>query len=85
MKPDSYYEPRGDLAYFRVRPQRGAVRTEREEWGLRDYDRETGELVGIEVWSASTLLPPELVAALPRLNGGGVVIDCSELAKRQPA
>jgi len=46
---------------------------------LRDLDEQTGVLVGLEVWSASHVLPEELVAALPRLDGGGARIE------RQPA
>lgn len=51
----------------------------RKTWGLRDYDEQSGDLVGLEVWSASKVLPDELVAALPRLDGRGTSIE------RQPA
>ncbi len=85
VKPSSYYSSDGDIAYISVRSARGPVRTERDEWRLLDYDRETGELVGIEVWKASTVLPTELVEALPRLDGRRTVLDRSELAKPQPA
>jgi uncharacterized protein YuzE len=78
VKPESYYTPDGDIAYIRTRKPQGTVRSQEEPWGLRDYD-ETGELVGLEVWGASQLLPRELVEALPRLEGRGVVIE------RQPA
>ena len=54
------------------------MRSEEQPWGLRDYDEQTGVLVGLEVWSASHVLPEELVAALPRLDGGRARI------KRQP-
>lgn len=47
--------------------------SEEERWGLRDYD-ETGALVGIELWSASKILPSEVLAALPRLEGRGTAI-----------
>ena len=46
---------------------------------LRDYDEQTGDLVGLEVWSASKMLPEELVATLPRLEGRGTSME------RQPA
>lgn len=78
MKPDSYYTPEGDIAYLRVRDPSGAVSSETEPWGLRDLD-ESGELVGIEVWAASKRLPPELVEALPHIEGRGLTIE------RQPA
>lgn len=79
MDSESYYTVEGDIAYIRVRSPHGSVRSEELEWGLRDYDEETGDLVGLEVWSASKVLPRELVDALPRLDGRGTTIA------RQPA
>lgn len=79
MESESYYASEGDIAYIRVRAPRGRVRSEEEDWGLRDYDEETGELVGLEVWSASKVLPADLIDALPRLDGRGAAIE------RQPA
>jgi uncharacterized protein YuzE len=78
MESESYYTSQGDIAYIRVRPPQGRVTSEEEQWGLRDFD-ETGALVGLEVWSASKVLPRELVDALPRLEGRGTAIE------RQPA
>lgn len=84
MEPESYYSPEGDIAYIRVRPQRGGrIRSEEQPWGLRDYDRETGELVGLEIWDASATLPGDVIEALPRLEGSGVVITRDDLAKQQ--
>ncbi|MQA74932.1 MAG: DUF2283 domain-containing protein [Solirubrobacterales bacterium] len=86
MKPESYYSPEGDIAYIQVRPQRaGGVRSEEESWGLRDYDRDTGELVGLEIWDASKALPGEVIEALPRLEGRGTVITQADLAKQPSA
>ena len=70
----------GDVAFIFVRPPRGEVHSKEEPWGLRDFD-ETGELVGIELWGASKRLRPELIDALPRLNGTRVVIE----RRTQPA
>lgn len=68
VEPSTYYSE-GDLVYIQVRPQRpGGVRTEEREWGLCDYDRETGELTGVEIWGASKVLPPELLETLPYLG-----------------
>lgn len=78
MESESYYTSDGDIAYIRVRSPRGRVTSEEEQWGLRDFD-EKGALVGLEVWSASKVLPRELIDALPRLEGRGTVIE------RQPA
>lgn len=69
----SYYTAEGDIAYIHVRSPHGCVSSEEERWGLRDYD-ETGALVGIELWSASRVLPTELLDALPRLEGRGAAI-----------
>lgn len=41
------------------------VVSERLDWGLRDYDRETRALVAIEVWNASSRLPASLLDSLP--------------------
>jgi hypothetical protein len=43
--------------------------------GLRDHDAQTGDLVGLGVWSASNVLPEDLVAALPLLEGRGRSIE----------
>jgi len=83
VKPQSYYSPEGDLAYLRVRPS-DRVRTERLEWGLRDYDVQTGELAGLEVWEASRVLPRALIDSLPQLGRSDVAISREDLAKSQP-
>jgi uncharacterized protein YuzE len=88
MEAESYYTglADGDIAYIAVRHPNGAVRSEEEPWGLRDYDRETGELVGLEVWSASTALSADVLGALPRLEGrSDAVVTREDLAKPQPA
>jgi len=85
MEAGSYYSPEGDIVYLHVRSSE-RVRTEELDWGLRDYDVESGELAGLEVWDASKVLPCELVESLPRLEGrSGVVITREDLAKRQLA
>jgi uncharacterized protein YuzE len=79
VESESYYTTDGDIAYIRVRSPHGPVRSQAEPWGLRDYDEQTGALVGLEVWSASKVLPSEVVDALPRLEGRGTSME------RQPA
>ncbi len=79
MESESYYTTEGDIAYIRVRSQHGPVRSEEQEWGLRDYDEQTGDLVGLEIWSASKVLSKDVVDALPRLEGRGASVE------RQPA
>lgn len=75
MESESDYTTDGDIAYIRVRSPHGPVRSEEQEWGLRDYDEQTGDLVGLEVWSAAKVLPPELVDALPHLDGHDTSIE----------
>jgi uncharacterized protein YuzE len=85
MKPESYYTGRdeGDIAYIQVRPSQGRrIVSHREPWGLSDQDQETGELVGLEVWDASRALAPELLAALPRVEGRGESIGRDQLVHR---
>jgi uncharacterized protein YuzE len=69
----SYYTAHGDIAYIHVRSPRGCLTSEEESWGVLDRDA-TGALVGIELWSASRVLPTELIEALPRLEGRGTSI-----------
>jgi len=75
MEAESYYTSDGHITYILVRSAYGPVRSEEQPWGLRDFDEQTGELVGLEVWSASHVLPKELVAALPRLDGRGTSVE----------
>jgi uncharacterized protein YuzE len=57
MESESYYTTDSDIAYIRVRSPHGPVRSDEQPWGLRDYDEQTGDLVGLEVWSASRCSP----------------------------
>lgn len=85
MKPESYYTglDDGDIAYIQVRPSKGrSIVSSREPWGLRDQDRETRELIGLEVWEASRALPSELLEALPRVEGRGEPIGRDQLVHR---
>lgn len=60
----SYYTADGDIAYIHVRSPQGCVCSKEERWGLRDLD-ESGALVGIELWSASTVLPADRIGPRP--------------------
>lgn len=84
MKPDSYYSPDGDLVVIHVRPS-DRTRTEEHDWGLLDYDAQTGELANIEIWRASSVLPSAVVEAMPRLGRSDHVLTRDDLAKPQPA
>jgi len=60
----AYYDREADIAWLPT-GQSDDVVSERVPGGLRDYDRETRQLVAIEVWEASTRLPRTLLEALP--------------------
>jgi uncharacterized protein YuzE len=60
----AYYDREADIAWLRTGVADTVV-SEELDWGLIDHDRVTDEVVGIEIWSASTLLPPELLDRLP--------------------
>jgi uncharacterized protein YuzE len=59
----AYYDPDADIAWLPTGESDDVV-CERVPDGLRDYDRATGQLVGIEVWDASTRLPASILDAL---------------------
>lgn len=60
----AYYDRDADIAWFPTGESDDVV-SERVPDGLHDYDRATRQLVAIEVWAASTRLPPSLLDALP--------------------
>lgn len=62
--PFAYYDPDADIAWFPTGESQDVV-SERVPGGLCDYDRETRQLVAIEIWDASTRLPRTLLEALP--------------------
>jgi uncharacterized protein YuzE len=64
MKPANSvsYDPEVDIAMVCLEP--GRATSEEHSWGLIDRDRDTGRLMGFEIWNASKVLPAELVEAL---------------------
>jgi uncharacterized protein YuzE len=65
MSPQfAYYDREADIAWFPTGNSTNVV-SEEVEWGLIDHDSGTDAVVGIEVWSASKLLAPEVLEALP--------------------
>ena len=66
----AYYDREADIAWL---PTGAADEVVSEEvgWGLLDHDRDTNDVVGIEIWAASSRLPAELLAQLPAPVGGG--------------
>lgn len=61
----AYYDPDADIAWLPTGRSEDVV-SERVRHGLHDFDRTSQQLVAIEVWAASTRLPPAILDALPR-------------------
>jgi len=67
MKIDGHYDRGADIAWLRFDgydPER--VRGEEVDFGLRETDSITGEIVALEYWRASETLPAELLRMLPQ-------------------
>ncbi len=67
MKIDGHYDREADIAWLRFEgydPER--ARSEEVEFGLRETDPLTGEIVALEYWKASESLPAELLRMLPQ-------------------
>jgi uncharacterized protein YuzE len=56
------YDAEIDIAMICL--EEGHAVSEEHPWGLIDRDRDTGRLMGFEIWRASTVLPPEMIEAL---------------------
>jgi uncharacterized protein YuzE len=60
----AYYDRDADIVWFPTGMSEDVV-SEEVGWGLIDHDSRTDEVVAVEIWSASTRLPSELLATLP--------------------
>jgi uncharacterized protein YuzE len=58
------YDPEVDIAMICV--EKGRAVSEEHPWGLVDRDRDTGRLMGFEIWNASKVLPREMIDALSK-------------------
>lgn len=66
MRIDGHYDRDSDIAWLRFEGYDPAtVVAEEVEPGLREFDPETGHIVGLEYWNASHTLPSDLLAMLP--------------------
>lgn len=66
MRIDGHYDRESDIAWLRFEGFDGAtVVSEEIETGLRDTDRGSGRIVGLEYWQASEVLPATLLEQLP--------------------
>ncbi|HEY1688643.1 MAG TPA: DUF2283 domain-containing protein [Solirubrobacteraceae bacterium] len=64
MEAHLHYDPEVDIALISL--EKGRSTSQEFSWGLIDRDPEDGHLMGFEIWDASTILPAEMIAALPR-------------------
>ena len=60
----AYHDPDANIAWLPTGESDDVV-SERTPHGLHDFDRASHKLVAIEVWDASTRLPPGILGALP--------------------
>lgn len=63
MASHLHYDPEVDIALISF--ETGRAIGERHPWGLVERHPDDGHLMGFEIWEASTILPRELIAALP--------------------
>ena len=56
------YDPEVDIAMICL--EIGRAVGEEHPWGLIERDRETGRVMGFEIWQASKALPAEMIQAL---------------------
>lgn len=75
----SHYAPESDIAFLTLATRQGRPRSVETEWGLLEYDSETGALTGAEIWDATNRLPAQLLEALPEPAAQEVTVE------RQPA
>lgn len=67
MEAHLHYDPEVDIAFLSI--EEGRAVSDEYAWGLIDRDPDDGHLMGFEIWRASKVLPPEVIAALPRSGG----------------
>ena len=66
MKIDGHYDKRADIAWLRFEGyDQSTVVAEQTEFGLRELDAGSGDLVGLEYWQASERLPADFLDLLP--------------------
>jgi uncharacterized protein YuzE len=64
----AYYDRDADIVWIPTGVSDDVVSQE-TSWGLVDHDASSDVAVGIEIWAASTRLPEDLLAKLPRPAG----------------
>lgn len=63
---EGHYDKDADIAWLRFEGYDGSSAVAEEmEWGLREVDPASGQLVALEFWRASERLPSEFLGMLP--------------------
>jgi uncharacterized protein YuzE len=63
---DGHYDAQADIASVRFENyDRRTVVAEEADSGLREFNPETGEIVGLEFWNASQVLAADFLLMLP--------------------
>ena len=66
MKIDGHYDKGADIAWLRFEGyDPSTVTAEETEFGLRELDPSSGDLVGLEYWHANERLPADFLDLLP--------------------
>jgi len=66
MRIDGHYDPDADIAWIRFEGwDAGPASSEETDFGLREVDPASGQVIGLELWQASTRLPEDLLKMLP--------------------
>lgn len=77
----SHYDRDADIVWLELAGFDGSqVAVQEADWGLVETDSQTGAVVAIEFWKASTILPSELLEALPSPAAGPVVVEAQHVA-----
>jgi uncharacterized protein YuzE len=63
-KRSAYYDREADIVWIPTGESDDVV-NEEMEWGLLDHDARSQEVVGVELWRASTHFPADLLMNLP--------------------
>ncbi len=67
MKIDGHYDRDADIAWLRFEGYDPEIaRGEEVEFGLRETDPATGNIVALEYWKASETLPDDFLQMLPQ-------------------
>jgi uncharacterized protein YuzE len=66
MRIDGHYDAEADIAWIRFEGwDAERVSAEETDFGLREVDTVSGQVLGLELWQASARLPEDFLKMLP--------------------